>query len=127
MLHTQPIIVGKISVKNKRNQAIGEACKKYKFRYGYRKIASLFSGVSEKTVQKVMQKYNWNCRVKVKKRKRTGEPAQIAENKLARDFNSKEPLKKLVTDITYLPFGQSMLYLSSIMNLYNREIIAYTI
>lgn len=29
--------------------------------------------------------------------------------------------------MTYLPFGQSMLYLSSIMDLYNSEIIAYTI
>lgn len=32
-----------------------------------------------------------------------------------------------MTDITYLPFGQSMLYLSSIMDLYNGEIVAYTI
>lgn len=33
----------------------------------------------------------------------------------------------MVTDITYLPFGQKQLYLSSIMDLYNGEIIAYTI
>lgn len=117
----------KISAKDKRDQTIGEACREHKFRYGYRKIASLFPGISEKTVQKVMQKYGWNCRVKVKKRKRTGQPAQVAKNKLARDFSSTGPLQKLVTDITYLPFGQSMLYLSSIMDLYNGEIIAYTI
>jgi putative transposase len=30
-------------------------------------------------------------------------------------------------DITYLPFGQSMLYLSTIMDLFNNEIIAYRI
>jgi len=118
---------GKVSAKDKRDQAIGELCKQHKFRYGYRKIAALFPGTSEKTVQKVMQKYGWNCRVKVKKRKRTGQPYQVVENKLARDFSSTAPLQKLVTDITYLPFGQSMLYLSSIMDLYNGEIIAYTI
>lgn len=119
--------IDKISAKDKRDQAIGEACKEHKFRYGYRKIASLFPGISEKTVQKVMQKYGWNCRVKVKKRKCTGQPAQVAENKLARDFGSTVPLQRFVTDITYLPFGQSMLYLSSIMDLYNGEIIAYSI
>lgn len=118
---------GKTSVKDKRDQAIGKVCQAHKFRYGYRKVASLFPGISEKTVQKVMQKYGWGCRVKVKRRKRTGQPAQVAENKLARDFGAAAPLQKLVTDITYLPFGQSMLYLSSIMDLYNGEIIAYTI
>ncbi|QOT01347.1 DDE-type integrase/transposase/recombinase [Brevibacterium sp. JNUCC-42] len=29
--------------------------------------------------------------------------------------------------MTYLPYGQSMLYLSTIMDLYNNEIIAYRI
>lgn len=116
-----------LSVKDKRDQAIGEACAAHKYRYGYRKISVLFPGISEKTVQKVMQKYNWSCRVKVKKRKRTGQPASLAENTLNRDFTSTARLQKCVTDITYLPFGQSMLYLSSIMDLYNGEIIAYTI
>jgi len=116
-----------VSKKEERDQAIGEACAAHKYRYGYRKIASLFPGIAEKTIQKVMQKYNWSCRVKVKKRKRTGQPANVAANTLDRDFNATAPLKKLVTDITYLPFGQSMLYLSSIMDLYNGEIIAYTI
>ncbi len=32
-----------------------------------------------------------------------------------------------VTDMTYLYFGNCKLYLSSIMDLYNREIVAYTI
>ena len=36
-------------------------------------------------------------------------------------------MEKLVTDITYLYFENCRLYLSSIMDLYNREIVAYTI
>ena len=36
-------------------------------------------------------------------------------------------MQKLTTDITYLPFGPKRLYLSSIMDLYNGEILAYTI
>jgi len=113
--------------KELRDQQIGNLCKLHKFRYGYRKITKLLTGISEKTVQRVMQKYNWQCRVKVKKRKRKGQPAYIAPNLLARDFSATKPLEKLVTDITYLPFGQTMKYFSSILDLFNGEIIAQTI
>lgn len=82
---------------------------------------------SEKTVQRVMQKYGWQCRVKVKKRKRTGQPTYVAPNLLGRDFTATKPLEKLVTYITYLPFGQSIMYLSSILDVYNGEIVAQTI
>lgn len=74
-----------------------------------------------------MQKYGWQCRVKVKKRRQTGQPYHIADNLLKRDFQADQPLQKLVTDITYLPFGQKQLYLSSIQDLFNGEIIAYSI
>ncbi|MCU5571447.1 DDE-type integrase/transposase/recombinase [Bacillus cereus] len=46
---------------------------------------------------------------------------------LNRNFQATKPNEKWVTDITYLPFGTEMLYLSSIMDLYNNEIIAYEI
>lgn len=49
------------------------------------------------------------------------------ENKLDRDFKADNPLEKLVTDITYIPYGSKMLYLSTIMDLYNGEIIASTL
>ncbi len=62
-----------------------------------------------------------------KKRKNTGQPAEPAEHLLKRRFHAEAPLQKLVTDITYLPFGNKMLYLSSILDLYNGEIVAYSI
>ena len=111
-----------------RDKKIGELCKLHKYRYGYRKITSLYEEIiSEETVRKVMQKHNWQCRVKIKKRKRTGQPAYVAQNLLNRDFTALAPFQKLVTDITYLPFGQSVMYLSSILDVYNSEILAYTI
>ena len=110
-----------------RDQQIGDMCKQHKFRYGYRKISALYPGVCEKTVQRTMQINGWQCKVKMKKRKRTGQPAYVAKNLLARDFTASKPLEKLVTDITYLPFGQSMMYLSSILDVYNGEIVAQTI
>lgn len=111
-------------------QRIGVLCRQHKYRYGYRKITALLRKeklVNHKVVQRVMQKYNWQCRVKVKKRKRTGQPSYIAENILNRNFEVTKPLQKLVTDITYLPFGGKQLYLSSIIDLFNGEVIAYSI
>lgn len=114
--------------KEVRDKKIGELCKLHKFRYGYRKITSIYGEIiSTETVRKVMQKHGWQCRVKVKKRKRTGQPAYVTQNLLNRDFTAEAPFQKLVTDITYLPFGQSMMYLSSILDVYNGEIIARTI
>ncbi len=54
-------------------------------------------------------------------------PYYIADdNLIKRNFEASAPLQKLVTDITYLPYGQKQLYLSSIQDLYG-EIIAYSI
>jgi putative transposase len=64
---------------------------------------------------------------KKKKRKQTGQPYQVVENVLNRNFRAERPLQKLVTDITYLPFGPKQLYLSSVQDLFNGEIIAYSI
>lgn len=109
---------------------IKNLCFKNKFRYGYRKIAALLNrttAISKNTVQRIMQKYGWTCKVKIKKRKKIGQPFKVFENKLNRKFYSEKRFKKLVTDITYLPFGRKQLYLSSIMDLYNGEIVAYSI
>lgn len=110
---------------------IKDLCTANKFRYGYRTIHGLLNQagrkVNRKTVQRIMQKYGWNCRVKVKKRKQTGQPHYVASNLLNRDFTAEAPLRKLVTDITYIPYGNKMLYLSSIKDLFNGEIIAHTI
>lgn len=109
---------------------IRELCREHRFRYGYRKITALLRRemqINHKRVQRIMREEWLQCRVKVKKRKGTGQPAQAAEHLLKRDFKASQPLQKLVTDITYLPYGSKMLYLSSIMDLYNGEIVAYSI
>ena len=43
------------------------------------------------------------------------------------EFLPQNRLEKLVTDNTYLPFGGKVLYLSSILDLFNGELLAYTI
>jgi integrase len=74
-----------------------------------------------------MQKNGWNCAVKPKKTIKIGKPFSITGNTLNRDFSADKPMQKLTTDITYLPFDPKRLYLSSIMDLHNGEILAYTI
>ena len=113
-------------------ETIGKICKKNKFIYGYRKIKYLIQKelnqiVNHKVVQRIMQKNGWNCAVKPKKAIKIGKPFSITGNTLNRNFSADKPMQKLTTDITYLPFGPKRLYLSSIMDLHNGEIIAYTI
>ena len=113
-------------------KTIGKICKKNKFIYGYRKIKYLIQKelnqvVNHKVVQRIMQKNGWNCAVRPKKAIKIGKPFSITDNTLNRNFSADKPMQKLTTDITYLPFGPKRLYLSSIMDLHNGEILAYTI
>lgn len=49
----------------------------------------------------------------------------VSENILNRNFKSEKPLKKMCTDITYIKVKRGWLYLSVIIDLYNREIISF--
>lgn len=51
-------------------------------------------------VQRIMQKYQWQCQVKVKKKNRPGSAYYQTENHLNRNFQASQPLEKLTTDIT---------------------------
>ncbi|WHY68914.1 IS3 family transposase [Neobacillus sp. SuZ13] len=118
---------------NELELQIKELCESHKFRIGYRTVKAWLKRdynvvVNRNTVQKIMQKYNLQCRVKPKRKvKFAGESNIVVPNRLERNFKASRPNEKWVTDITYLPFGQSMMYLSGIMDLYNNEIIAYRI
>ena len=107
-------------------------CEQLKFRVGYRTVKGLLEHdgifVDPKTVQRIMQKYNIQCRIKPKRAKKMkGESHLVVPNILEQNFNASAPNEKWVTDITYLPFRESMLYLSMILDLYNNEVIAYKV
>lgn len=113
-------------------QKVIELCEANHYTYGYRKITALInqcytSPINHKRVQRMMQKHHLNCRVRTKKTTRIGKPYYKTDNLLQRQFKASCPMEVLTTDITYLPFGHSMLYLSSIMDIYNGEIVAYKI
>ena len=56
-----------------------------------------------------------------------GEVGKIADNLLKRDFNAKKPFEKLTIDITQFKVGDEKVYLSHIMDLFNRKIVSYSI
>lgn len=48
------------------------------------------------------------------------------ENKLDREFNNRNPLEAIVSDLTYVRVGNRWNYVCTIMDLHNREIIGYS-
>jgi putative transposase len=119
------------NVRTIEEEAIIELCEKTKYRNGHRKIKALLSReygikLSRNTVQKIMQKFHLQCKVKQKRKwKSQGESEIVAQNLLNRNFSATKPNEKWVTDITYIQYGSVTLYLSTIMDLYNNEIVAY--
>ncbi len=112
-------------------QAIVEVCKHTKYRYGHRKIKALLEQnyeltANRNTVQRVMKKHHLQCRIKPKRKwKSQGESIIIAPDLLKRDFTASGPNQKWVTDITYIQYGSTTKYLSTIIDLFNNEIVAY--
>ena len=49
------------------------------------------------------------------------------KNELDREFNDRNPLEAIVSDLTYVGVGKHWHYVCTIMNLHNREIIGYSV
>ncbi|PEL07405.1 IS3 family transposase [Bacillus sp. AFS017336] len=101
-------------------------------RYGYRKIRDELTNrgykVNHKKVQRLMKVLGIKSLVKVKKyRSYKGKVGKIAPNILNRNFQAAKPNEKWVTDITEFKLFGEKLYFSPMLDLYNGEIIAYTI
>jgi len=69
------------------------------------------------------------CKVRRKKRYNSyqGEQGKIAPNELKREFEADRPNQNWVTDVTEFAVGDRKLYLSPVMDLFDRQIISYTI
>lgn len=84
--------------------------------------------INHKTIQRLMKELGLHCAVRLKKyRSYKGQIGKIAPNIISRNFNAVKPNKKWVTDITEFSLCGQKLYLSPILDLYNDEIISYSI
>lgn len=114
--------------------AIVEICEKSQFRYGYRRVATALRKatgirIADKTVLKVMREEGLLCRTRRRRKYRSymGQVGKPSLNLLARDFKAEGPMTKLVTDVTEFKVGGTKLYLSPVVDLYNDEVVAYSI
>lgn len=103
---------------------------KHKGRYGYRRVTAalrqLGEQVNHKTVQRLMQAMGLKSLVRLKKyRAYRGPEGQTAPNRLARQFRAERPNQKWVTDVTEFKVNGQKLYLSPVLDLYTREIVAF--
>jgi putative transposase len=104
----------------------------HKGRYGYRRIKDELKNqghnVNHKKVQRLMKELGLKSIVRMKKyRSYKGKVGKTAPNILDRNFKAESPNEKWVTDITEFKLFGEKLYLSPMLDLFNGEIIAYTI
>jgi putative transposase len=104
----------------------------HKGRYGYRRIGLVLRRMgcllNHKTVQKLMGELKLKSVVRVKKYKSyRGQIGKIASNHLARQFEANHPNEKWVTDVTEFNIEGQKVYLSPVLDLFNREIVSFTV
>ena len=102
--------------------------------YGYRRVCEgllIKYGViyNHKKVQRIMHKYNIKPNYTRKKKNQSYKriEANVKPNLVKREFNVDKENKIWTTDITYLIFNGKRAYLSTILDLYDRKIVAYKI
>lgn len=106
----------------------------HKGRYGYRRVTLTLKHlgycINHKTVYKLMQELGLKSAVRPKKRKHrtyTGRVGDVADNLINQNFTATKPNEKWATDVTEFKVGNDKLYLSPILDMFNGEIISYTL
>ena len=106
---------------------------------GYRRIRDELDGhkgihVNDKRVLRICRKYDIKSKIKWKPKSCTrGErnPDHIAKNYLHRDFHADKPNEKWLTDVSEFKYysGNEVhkIYLSAILDLYDRRIVTFKI
>ena len=131
-----------VSYSEKRNQEIAEKVKTIHERHpdmGYRRIRDELErhhdiDVNDKRILRICRKQHIQSTIKWKPKsctRNSNDPAHIAKNYLNRDFHADAPNEKWLTDVTefkyYIGIEVHKVYLSAILDLYDRRIVAYKI
>ena len=128
-----------VSEQEAENIKLAELIKEYDERFnhilGYRRMASWINhfnqtNYSEKRVHRIMKMLGIHSVIRKKKKKyKSSTPESIAENQLNRDFYATKPNEKWATDVTEfkVPGEKKKLYLSAIIDLYDRYPISHVI
>ena len=101
--------------------------------YGTRRIQSKLLElygliISRKRISSIMK--DLNLKVKMKRQYKNTTDSNhnlpIASNVLNRDFYASEPDAKYVGDITYIRTGEGWLYLATVIDLYSRRVVGWS-
>lgn len=110
-------------IMERRNQKYGKSLGCRRMQRWLEKVKGL--RFNYKTVWRVMRKYGLLSECRRKRFYRPSEILHVYPNLLDRQFHSPAPDMKWVTDITYIQTPQGTLYLSAIIDLFDRRIAAY--
>lgn len=128
-----------VPAQEQENLQIAELVKEYDERFGhilgYRRMTEWINhfnhtAYSKNRIHRIMRTLRIQARIrKQRKRYPKSTPAMTAENLLKRDFFAEKPNEKWTTDVTEfkVPQSQKKLYLSAILDLYDRFPVAYVI
>jgi len=104
-------------------------------KYGWRtirmKLAAKGTVMNHKKIQRIKIKYGLVTKIRranpYKVIQSKTNDHRVFENKLARDSRQHEPQKAYCTDITYLPWGRRLTYLSAVKDVATREVVAWNV
>lgn len=129
----------KLPLQDKKNIELAELIKEYDERFnhilGYRRMTSWINHFNhtnycQKRIHRIMKKLNIHSVIRKKKKKyKSFNSEAVAENILQRDFYATAPNEKWATDVSEfkVPGEKKKLYLSAILDLYDRVPISYVI
>lgn len=84
-----------------------------------------------KKLRRLMKKYNLMCPIRkanpYRQMQRAIKTGNYADNLLQREFEKYGPRMVLLTDITYIPYNGVFAYLSTILDAFTKQILAYVL
>lgn len=84
-----------------------------------------------KKIRRLMDKFNLSCPYRkanpYRRMAKALKTSNVANNLLNREFESYGPRIVLLTDITYLPYNGTFAYLSTILDAFTKQILAYVL
>ena len=84
-----------------------------------------------KKIRRLMKKYNLACPIRkanpYRRMAKALKTSNVAENLVNREFTAHGPRMILLTDITYIPYNGIFCYLSTILDAFTKQILAYVL
>jgi transposase InsO family protein len=84
-----------------------------------------------KKIRRLMKKYGLICPIRkanaYRRMAKALKTSNVADNLLQREFECYGPRMVLLTDITYLPYNGTFAYLSTILDAFTKQVLAYVV